>query len=129
MLYNVHAVPPLTYQQQFNAGPHRRAMLNLLAKVAQEQGAILLAGDFNMTDQFMSYHKLTTNYTDAFRAVGEIGFGFTFPNEQQVPLPAFLRLDYIFYNDAFMGFRAKVWPNSGPSDHAPVLADLAFNHP
>lgn len=126
VLYNVHPVPPLTFRQYLNAAPHRAALTDLLAKVEGEADPVLLAGDFNMTDQFHGYRRLADRYTDAFRAVGEVGFGFTFPYKEDVPLPAFLRLDYIFYDASFRGIRAQVWPDTGTADHAPVLAHLAL---
>jgi endonuclease/exonuclease/phosphatase (EEP) superfamily protein YafD len=127
VLYNVHPAPPVTYKQYLNAAAHRTSLDNLLENVAQETPhPVLMAGDFNMTDHFHSYRRITAHYTDAFRAVGKVGFGFTFPNKPDVPLPALLRLDYIFYDPAFTGIRAQVWPDSGPADHAPVLAHLAI---
>ena len=126
VLYNVHPVPPVTYQQHLNAAPHRSAIRRLLDDMNQENAPLLLVGDLNMTDQFHGYRLLNERYTDAFRAVGTAGFGFTFPYKQQVPLPPFLRLDYIFYGPSFVGIRAEVWPNTGSSDHASVVADLAF---
>lgn len=126
VLYNVHPVPPVTYNQHLNATPHRTAIKRLIEEIENEDAQILLAGDFNMTDKFYGYHILKKGFTDAFRAVGEVGFGFTFPHKRQLPLPPFLRLDYIFYDKNFIGLRAKVWPNSGNSDHAPVVANLAW---
>lgn len=127
VLYNVHPVPPVTYKQYLNAAPHRKAIRRLIEEIDTEEVPLLLAGDFNMTDHFHGYRELAAQYTDAYREVGEVGLGFTFPNKDQVPLPAFLRLDYIFYDSPFMGIRSEVWPNSGSSDHAPVIADLALN--
>ena len=40
---------------------------------------ILIAGDFNMTDQTDDYRRLTAKFSDTFREVGW-GMGFTFPD-------------------------------------------------
>ncbi len=127
VLYNVHPVPPVTFEQYLNAAPHRTALRRLIEDMDAEEAPLLTSGDFNMTDHFHSYRELTAQYTDAYREVGEVGMGFTYPNKEQVPLPALLRLDYIFYDSPFMGIRSAVWPNSGSSDHAPVIADLVLN--
>jgi endonuclease/exonuclease/phosphatase family metal-dependent hydrolase len=126
VLYNVHPVPPVTYAEYLNATPHRKAIEDLLNAIGEETLPVLAAGDFNMTQHFFGYRQITERFTDAFRAVGEIGLGFTFPNKSDVPLPPLVRLDYIFYETPFRGVRAYVWPQTGPSDHAPVVAELAW---
>ncbi|MDX2139325.1 MAG: hypothetical protein SF123_14665 [Chloroflexota bacterium] len=79
-----------------------------------------------MTEAFDLYQIITDRYTDAFAAVGEVGFGFTFPHITRRPLPPVLRLDYVFYDSHFRGIDARVWSDSGSSDHLPVLVRLAL---
>ncbi len=126
ILYNSHIVPPITMAPEFNTVAHSKALQDLLQRVEQDSGKILMAGDFNMTDQFHGYRAITARFTDVYRAVGDIGFGFTYPHKGIRPLPALLRLDYIFYDKSFVGVSADVWRDSGPSDHAPLVARLTL---
>lgn len=123
VLYNSHIVPPLTLTS-FRPAAHRQALQYLMQQVRAEAGPLLWAGDFNMTDQFHGYRELTAEYKDAYREAGEIGFGFTYPDKGIPLLPVLLRLDYVFYDEAFTGVFAEVWADSGPSDHRPVVARL-----
>ncbi len=63
--------------------------------------------------------------------------GFTFPEADPVTpttqeirrivqVPLLLRLDYVFHNDAFQPLEARVWPESGGSDHHPLYVRLAL---
>jgi endonuclease/exonuclease/phosphatase (EEP) superfamily protein YafD len=79
-----------------------------------------------------NYARLTAAYRDIFREVGW-GFGYTGPdwsheNSAEGPMfvPLYQRYDYLFYNSRFLPVAARVWPESGGSDHRPVLATLAL---
>ncbi len=102
------------------------AMNEGLSRVDAGGAPVMLLGDFNMTDQFDEYGRITQTYVDVYREAGEIGFGFTYPSGRRYPLPPLLRLDYIFRDDHFRGLSARAWPESGSSDHRPVVAALAF---
>jgi endonuclease/exonuclease/phosphatase (EEP) superfamily protein YafD len=89
---------------------------------------LVLAGDFNMTDQVAAYRDTTHLLDDAFDACG-YGFGHTFPLlicrsgrcvRWSVPL---LRLDYVFYTRDLQALEARVLPSVG-SDHSPLLVTL-----
>jgi endonuclease/exonuclease/phosphatase (EEP) superfamily protein YafD len=118
-LYNVHPV-------HFNLS--RRALLSfegqlreiddIIDRVTHEEGVLLIVGDFNTTDQTEMYGRFAQLYGDAFRAVGS-GFGLTFP--AWLPLA---RLDYVFYNTAFVPLEARVWAAAGGSDHHPLYVRL-----
>jgi len=107
----------------------------MLARVRQETGPTIWAGDFNMSDQSDNYRDLSSKMADSYRSAGW-GMGFTFPAaapDLPLPLPyriralfaiPVLRLDYIFHNDFFETMHAQVWPRSGQSDHLPVYAVL-----
>jgi endonuclease/exonuclease/phosphatase family metal-dependent hydrolase len=67
-------------------------------------------------------------FADAFREAGW-GLGITWPNGYgnflTRLLPPMIRIDYVFYDpDVFNSAQAHVIPNSGGSDHFPVVATL-----
>jgi endonuclease/exonuclease/phosphatase (EEP) superfamily protein YafD len=129
VLYNSHVVPPVTLAPTLRPAAHIRALNNLLLRIESDSGPMLISGDFNMTDQFHGYRELNQRFSDAYRAVGAVGFGFTYPDNGIPFVPPLLRLDYVFYDDAFTGISARVWPDSGPSDHLPLVAMLSLNSP
>lgn len=127
VLYNTH--PHQTFASYaFEIQYRTREIENVLERAAQEEGPVIIAGDFNMTDQTDDYSRVTANYTDAFRAMGW-GLGFTFPdttNQRRPLLPLLARIDYIFYNEQIAASQVYVWHNSGGSDHRPIWAKLAL---
>ncbi|MCU0514898.1 MAG: endonuclease/exonuclease/phosphatase family protein [Anaerolineae bacterium] len=119
-LYNVHPTHPgMTGRGFFDPSDRGREIADLLQRIDQEQGPLLLAGDFNMPDASRDYRQITTRLDDAYRAAGW-GMGWSFP---QIPL---LRLDYVFFNRHFVAQSAQVWPTGGGSDHFPVRVVLAL---
>lgn len=138
VLYNVHPVHPFRLHEGwlFDMQPHRAEVDELLRRVALDTGEVIIAGDFNMTDQADDYQRLARRFADAYREVGW-GLGFTFPDFShahtlpfEVPLATTLgrplaRIDFIFYSDKLQPVAARVWPTSGGSDHRPVLAEFA----
>lgn len=123
-IFNVHPVPPYAPERGFNAQPHTREVRRLLRRAADVTGPVMLVGDFNMSDQFEDYDNVTETYRDAYREVGEIGLGFSYPNGRRLPLPAVIRLDYIFYNEQIVGIEARTVNQSGSSDHRPVTFEF-----
>lgn len=100
----------------------------LLGDIQQRSGPILVAGDFNSTDQSAVYQQITTQLLDAHRAAGW-GFGHTFPAYQGsfhgLPIPArLMRIDMLFYTGGFQAIDQHVSPTSGESDHLPIVATL-----
>ncbi len=133
-VYNTHPLHPGMANEGFNTRPRGQEIDVVLELATADTGAILIMGDFNMTDQNEDYERITSQFSDSFRAVGA-GMGFTFPDLssfQSLPdywpltirLFPFLRLDYIFHNAAFRPVNAKAWPTAGGSDHRPVWAEL-----
>ncbi len=125
VLYNTHPWPPLGWETGYNDESHRVVVQDIAARTFAEELPLILAGDFNMTANFEEYDLLATHFTDSYRVAGD-GIGYTFPNIRYEPLPAFLRLDYIWHSDHFQSVAAVVWPDQAQSDHAPVVATLAF---
>lgn len=133
-VYNTHPLHPGMANDGFSTRPRGQEIDVVLELASADTGAILIMGDFNMTDQNEDYQRITNRFGDSFLTVGA-GMGFTFPDLSSFqslpgywPLPIrlfpFLRLDYIFHNAAFRPINAKVWPTAGGSDHRPVWAEL-----
>lgn len=99
----------------------------LLDQRAATPGPLIVLGDFNTTERQPNYRRLNQGLYNAFAEAGW-GMGYTFPTDvryQRLPLPPFVRIDHIFYNDAWRV--VAVW--SGrlvESDHAYVMADLVL---
>ncbi len=97
--------------------------------LASLDGPVIVAGDFNTTDQTTAYRLLTRGLKDAFRVAGW-GLGHTYPARTwhfgRFRVPARLvRIDYITYSAAdFDAIHARVGPSDGVSDHLPVVAQL-----
>lgn len=126
VFYNTHPIPPYAPGAGFNADQHTQALRNVLSRALAETAPTVILGDFNMTDHFHEYRRIQDSFTDAYKAVGDIGFGFTYPHDKWTAVPPLIRLDYVFYSPAWIGLGADVWPGSGTSDHAPLLARLAL---
>ncbi|MCB9453196.1 MAG: endonuclease/exonuclease/phosphatase family protein [Anaerolineaceae bacterium] len=133
VVYNFHAPPsrPI-YQGPFDVRPRMAQTRALLDLARQDTGAVVLLGDFNTHILDENYAQLTAEYHDAFWDVG-LGFGFTGPdwsheNSAEGPgwIPLYQRYDYLFYNDYFLSVAARVWPESGGSDHRPLLVTLVL---
>lgn len=136
-LFNYHLLPPrirFTERLSFLPYPIRdfdtKAQTNevkaITERVDRAGGPIIVAGDFNMTDQSRQYGQITQNLADTYREIGW-GLGHTFPaNKRFVPfvLPL-IRIDYIFHSQEITGLDIKVGNNSG-SDHFPVIARLGL---
>lgn len=127
VFYNTHPVPPYTPNAGTRSAAHTRALRYLIDQAKDDSAPVILLGDFNMTDQFYEYRRIVEVFTDAYKAVGDIGFGFTYPHDKWTGVPPLLRLDYVFYSADWQGIRADVWPGSGSSDHAPLVAELNMN--
>ncbi len=140
VLYNTHPVHPFLLEEGrlFDPQPHQREVQEVLRRAALDQGEILIAGDFNMTDQASDYARLAAQFDDTYREVGW-GLGWTFPDFTLLKArPAktaifsavgrpVVRIDFIFHNRALRPMSARVWPTSGGSDHRPIVAEFVDN--
>lgn len=140
VLYNTHPVHPFRIRegQLFDMQPHRDEVDEVLRRAADDTAPILIAGDFNMSDQADDYQRITRRFRDTYRETGW-GLGWTFPDFGQgnalpinVPvLSKFVRpvtrIDFIFHSDDAQAIAARVWPSSGGSDHRPVVAEFQLN--
>ncbi|GAB4516477.1 MAG: hypothetical protein OHK0046_21890 [Anaerolineae bacterium] len=132
VVYNVHPWPPLEWQGalRFTVEPmsdesHQLTVRRLLHRAEQETLPTLMVGDFNMSDTFEEYALVTAHLTDSQRSAGR-GFGHTYPARGLGPLPALIRLDYVFHDAGFISIQARTLDQYARSDHRPVLVELAL---
>ncbi|MEO1441680.1 MAG: endonuclease/exonuclease/phosphatase family protein [Chloroflexota bacterium] len=143
-IYNVHMSIPLGPQQRFPAPPENpgiymlsryddtqrnRQIDALLNVLADETRPYIVAGDFNMGDNTVTYGELSAVMTDTQREAG-VGFGHTWPvlGARRFPevLPTVLRIDYIWHSGDFITTDIYRGPYLG-SDHLPVVATLSLS--
>jgi endonuclease/exonuclease/phosphatase (EEP) superfamily protein YafD len=130
-IYNVHLSRPSFNPRSFSISQRDRQLTEVLERVeAETNDYVLVAGDFNLTDQSGAYQRLTERFTDSYRAVGR-GIGMTSPDwgffhPALAPLPAIRRIDYLFHNDNLQTVSVEVLPATGLSDHRPLLVRLAL---
>jgi vancomycin resistance protein VanJ len=134
-LFNVHLLRPelkLTPRRDwhpFDSRSRADDVKKLLKHVEVEDHDVVVAGDFNMTDQSRDYRSIAAHLNDAFLDAGS-GMGFTYPARSPYAkswyerhAPAFLRLDHVFYQGRLGATTAFVGP-SGDSDHYSVVVEL-----
>ena len=124
VIYNTHPVPPYTPNAGTRSVVHTRALRYVINQAKDETAPVIVLGDFNMSDHFHEYRRIVEEFTDAYKAVGDIGFGFTYPHDKWTGVPPLVRLDYVFYSNDWQGISADVWPGSGSSDHAPLVVEV-----
>lgn len=97
---------------------------------------VIVAGDLNMTDQTPEYRRLlSAGLVDAHRQAGW-GFGHSYPAHptlriagRRLPVPVpLVRIDYVLLSPHVQAVHVETWPDSGGSDHLPVVADLTLVH-
>jgi len=143
VLYNVHPTHPgMTGRAFFDHRQRGREIADILQRIESETLPVLLIGDFNMPDLSEDYSRITAQLVDTFRSVGH-GMGFSFPDFREakitdsvqfipdnfpdyIPSPLFLRLDYVFHSEEFVGIHAYIHHTSGGSDHRPLVVTLAL---
>ena len=105
---------------------------DLVQRVERETLPVIVAGDFNMTDETQDYDRLQKVMQDAFRKSGW-GFGFTWPHGWELKFlvkrsnwrlnyPVF-RIDYIWYPKHW-GAKSSSVLEATESDHLPIAAEL-----
>jgi endonuclease/exonuclease/phosphatase (EEP) superfamily protein YafD len=134
VVYNMHATLPQGWMPNpfaFDSSVRATEVQDLMQAVNAESERVLVIGDFNMPDQSNDYRALTAVLTDTYREVGW-GMGWTHAGPLVVNRDLFnlrwLRIDYIFaIRDGLRPLSAMVWPESGGSDHLPVLSELEIS--
>lgn len=117
-IVNVHVVPPLS-----SSGSQlwARQLEELHELAAGHAGPLILAGDFNATDQHKGIARLdASQLTDVFDEVGS-GLGATWPAGRfRLPL---LRLDRVYVSADIEAVAVRTGRALG-SDHLPVITEL-----
>jgi endonuclease/exonuclease/phosphatase (EEP) superfamily protein YafD len=103
-----------------------------LQALAAGPDPLLVAGDFNSTDQTPEFSRLLgAGLSDAYRQAGW-GIDLTYPADLRPPGagrgPAiafpFLGIDHVLVSPLVQARRAQVWPDSGSSRHHPVVVEV-----
>jgi endonuclease/exonuclease/phosphatase (EEP) superfamily protein YafD len=105
---------------------------DLVQRVERETLPVIVAGDFNMTDETQDYDRVQKVMQDSFRKSGW-GFGFTWPQGWELKFlvkrsnwrlnyPVF-RIDYIWYSKHW-GAKSSSVLEATESDHLPIAAEL-----
>ncbi len=128
-VYNVH-LPPPHWGFNFNTTGRNQATTAVLARAADDTGALILGGDFNMSDQTDDYGRMAAVYGDSFREVG-FGLGLSWPDFGTTGtllalFPPIIRIDYVFHSASVQAVEAWVGHRSGGSDHRPLFVRLAI---
>jgi endonuclease/exonuclease/phosphatase family metal-dependent hydrolase len=105
---------------------------DLVQRVEREILPVIVAGDFNMTDETQDYYRVQKVMQDSFRKAG-FGFGFTWPHGWELNLLVkssngrlnypVCRIDYIWYSKHW-GAKSSSVLEATESDHLPVAAEL-----
>jgi vancomycin resistance protein VanJ len=95
--------------------------------VLPEPTPVILGGDLNAPEHSQVYRLVAARLGNAHREAGS-GLGFTYPAAglRVLGVPAFpvVRIDHVFFSRHFTALRAGTLPDSGGSDHRPVVAVL-----
>jgi len=103
-----------------------------LRTLAAGPNPVIVAGDFNLTDQTPEFRRLLdAGYGNAYRQAGW-GIDFTFPSVPRLRISRghylidfpFIGIDHVLVSSEVQTRRAEVWPEGGSSDHRPVVVDV-----
>lgn len=131
-LINTHPWPAKSFLTggklfEFDTTTQDRVFDQLLEQIKQTAGPLLLTGDLNTMPIQANYRRLRNLLHDAYVESG-VGPATTFPisrtGDSWLTQPV-IRIDYIFYNDAWQAQRSWVGSILG-SDHRYVMAELAL---
>ncbi|MEG4285935.1 endonuclease/exonuclease/phosphatase family protein [Microcoleus sp. A006_D1] len=116
----------------YKYGKRSPEIQDLVQRVEQETLPVIVAGDFNMTDETQDYYNVQKVMQDSFRKSG-FGFGFTWPHGWPLKLLVkssnlrlnypVCRIDYIWYSKHW-GAKSSSVLEATESDHLPVGAEL-----
>lgn len=134
VVYNTHPIHPFLKEGHiFYTALRTTEIESVLDRATQETEPVIIVGDFNMADLSEDYQRITARFADSYREAGW-GLGFTFPDfggpnaapgrVRFLPVRPVVRLDYVFHNQWVQTQLIRVWPESGGSDHRPLLATL-----
>lgn len=125
-VWNVHPIPPFIIPPE----KYDAYISGLVTDISKAKGPLIVAGDFNATDQSESYRKINDYLANAHWEVGW-GFGFTYPappytlSDLPFATGPVWRIDHIFHSQEFVATHAQTLTTAGGSDHFPIVAELA----
>ncbi|MEG3921334.1 endonuclease/exonuclease/phosphatase family protein [Microcoleus sp. T3_A4] len=141
VIYNMQATGPWFKKSRlgrflkipvYKYGKRAPEIQDLVERVERENLPVIVAGDFNMTDETQDYDRVQKVMQDSFRKSG-LGFGFTWPNGWELKLLVkrsnwrlnypVCRIDYIWYSNHW-GAKSSSVLEATESDHLPVGAEL-----
>jgi endonuclease/exonuclease/phosphatase (EEP) superfamily protein YafD len=116
----------------YKYSPRSPEIQDLVQRVERELLPVIVADDFNMTDESQDYDRVQKVMQDAFGKFG-FGFGFTWPHGWELKLlikrsnwrlnyPV-CRIDYIWYSKPWDAKSSSVL-EATESEHLPVAAEL-----
>ena len=121
----------------YKYGKRSPEIQDLVQRVEKETLPVIVAGDFNMTDETQDYYNVQKVMQDSFRKSG-FGFGFTWPHGWELKLLVkssnwrlnypVCRIDYIWYSKHW-GAKSSSVLEATESDHLPVAAELILLTP
>jgi len=130
-LQPVRSVGWVPWPRGFSTAEQEPNFDRLVAEARDEDGPLIMVGDFNLTDRQPNYWRLRRHLQDAFREAGT-GFGLTYPNQNvylgRFRVPPLVRIDHIFHSAGITATNAYTEAIPG-SDHRAVIADLAISDP
>jgi vancomycin resistance protein VanJ len=101
----------------------------LLQRIDQVQGPLVVAGDFNLSDREVDYAQFAARLHDAHRETSW-GFGHTYPSSLRLAgIPIVLpltRIDYVWTTGGVVPAATRV-VCGGVSDHCMVIAELRIS--
>jgi vancomycin resistance protein VanJ len=141
VIYNMQATGPWFKRDNilrflklpvYNYDKRSAEIQDLVQRVERETLPVIVAGDFNMTDETQDYDRVQKVMQDAFRKSGW-GFGFTWPQGWELKLLVkrsnwrlnypVCRIDYIWYSKHW-GAKSSSVLEATESDHLPIAAEL-----
>ncbi|NJN16795.1 MAG: hypothetical protein HC822_11265 [Oscillochloris sp.] len=132
---NAHPIPPRTFSNDcalpscYNRGPRDaqiRAISEYVAGLRSRGEPLLLVGDMNVNDREEAYFDLAHNMIDVHRAVG-LGFGHSWRPAFLHPLPALLRIDYMFAANGIQPRNFSTDCTWRGSDHCLIYGEFAIS--
>jgi endonuclease/exonuclease/phosphatase (EEP) superfamily protein YafD len=120
--YNVHLLPPRGLDYTIG---HRTQFADLVDLLSSEALPIVLAGDFNFTENSPHARTLKAHGFSDAHSVGGWGRGATWPVNSFFRWIPGLRLDHIYINRGLTCTECRTGTGRG-SDHRPVIAELGF---
>lgn len=124
-LRNLHAIKAI-----YDDAVQEMIVEKLISDISSVADPIIVAGDFNLTQENDGYKELREWLQNAHEEAG-VGFGFTFPTPVRrigllFPL---VRIDHLFVSRHFCVTSFRTLNGFAASDHYPITATLTFDAP